>query len=185
MKKIVILSTILAILIIAKTVLATGGIITINDGYIWSGNSMTKSDGTILTNVRKPEVVTWGKMKSLESKATNKTYFQFFDTDKEPDKTMKIFTGNELSQNAFYVVNGIAKINVGSGPINCVIIAVNKDKTTPGKIIFVDDIKINGVIYSAGDIDFNGKNVEVKYDSNLFFANKEAFIDFSNWKQGL
>lgn len=183
MKKIVILSIILILLLITKTVLATG--LVVDGGRIWSGDSILIDGENILT--KKPEVVTWGKMQSLAAKISDQNkkdmYFKFFDTD-------KIFLPGDLSENVFYIVSGKATINTDMTEVNGVVIAVNRDKNNSGKIEFESegsDVIVNGILYSAGDIKLNGRNVTVNYKSDLFFNPdlKDVFTDFTDWKQGV
>ena len=183
MKKIVKLLVILILFWAVGKVMAVNGLL-VNDGWIWGGDSIVIDGENIST--KKPEVVTWGKMQSLAAKIADPNkkdmYFKFFDND-------KIFLPGDLSENVFYVVNGKATINADMTEVNGVVIAVNRDKNNPGKIEFErgDDVVVNGVLYSAGDIIFNGRNVTVNYKSDLFFNSdlKGVFTDFTNWKQGI
>lgn len=191
MKKIIILSTIFALLIITKTVLAAGGL-TVSIGNIWHGDFITVNGSD--KNTRKPEIVTWGKMQSLAAKITDQTkrdtYFIFKDTELEATKGEKLFTKDELSKSVFYIVNGKAIIPADAEQINSIIIAVNKKKGVMGEIEFLQNdttnVVVKGILYSAGDIKLNNRGVKVDYDGSLLFKDeiKEAFIDFSNWKPG-
>lgn len=179
MKKVFILSILLVALIITKTVLAAG--LVVDGGRIWSGDAILING--INESTKKPEVVTWGKMQSMAARAMNKdNYFKFFDAD-------TTFLPGDLSENVFYVVNGKATINADTTEVRGILIAVNRDKNSPGKIEFErgNDVTINGMLYSAGDIVFNGRNIAVNYDGSLFFNSdlKDVFTGFTNWKQGL
>ena len=156
---------------------------TLSGGRIWSGGRLGDIEG-----VRAPEKVSWARMHSLAAKvdeASRSNYFHFF----EKDTTFGI---DNITDNAFYVVNGQITVKSDVNQIQGILIAVTTDPSRPALIKFENDdgagpLTINGILYSAGTIDFGGRQVQINYDPSLIFSSdlKEVFTDWTNWQQGI
>jgi len=143
------------------------------------------------SKVIKPEVVTLGKMKELESRlpvADRSQYFCFLKND-NGDYSQSDFNPSCK----FFVIAGKAKIKADVNSIKGALIVVpSSDKAF---VEFEDgglqQLVITGMLYSAGDIKFNRSNgdpgVKVIYDPSFIFDTKlkNIFMDLTNWKQGI
>lgn len=177
------------LLFIILALAAGAGTVTLSDGRIWRGDKLIDGSGDLVADrVKAPEKVSWARMHSLAAKvdeASRSNYFHFF----EKDTTFGI---DNITDNAFYVVNGQITVKSDVNQIQGILIAVTTGSNHPALIKFENNdgagpLTINGILYSAGTIDFGGRQVQINYNPSLIFSSdlKEVFTDWTNWQQGM